>query len=351
MTRSLSSAQADILERALARAQPGHVVTIGGAAGTGKTELLASAADARRGWGVATLTGKAVDVLRRRGVERAETMHGLMYESRPRTDANGDPVLDSRGRPIFDHRPKPFLDVTGVFVDEASMVPRRMLDQLLGYNVPVIALGDHHQLPPIGDGEEWFGPDLDFELIENFRHGDKLLEDAMSLRAGRSPRCETVDLDDLVDADQVLCATNRTRRTLIAAMRRHRGEDGPPVPGERVICLRNNHHLEVMNGEQLTLDMIDEEEVTVTTAKGSRVMARLAPTSFERGDGVRRYDPEDLELTWADAVTTHKAQGSEWGRVIVLDERLWGCDRRRWRYTAGTRARTQMTWTSPRLAA
>ena len=37
------------------------------------------------------------------------------------------------------------------------------------------------------------------------------------------------------------------------------------------------------------------------------------------------------------AITVHKAQGSEWPRVTILDE-FTGEDRRRWLYTAITRA-------------
>ncbi len=44
--------------------------------------------------------------------------------------------------------------------------------------------------------------------------------------------------------------------------------------------------------------------------------------------------------TWGWAITTHRAQGSQYQNVIVVDDG-WGAndiDRRRWLYTAITRA-------------
>jgi exodeoxyribonuclease-5 len=47
-----------------------------------------------------------------------------------------------------------------------------------------------------------------------------------------------------------------------------------------------------------------------------------------------------IESTYGWAITCHKAQGSQWGNVIVYDDR-WGRSsdqRRQWLYTAITRA-------------
>ncbi|MGA8158002.1 MAG: ATP-binding domain-containing protein, partial [Rhodoplanes sp.] len=47
-----------------------------------------------------------------------------------------------------------------------------------------------------------------------------------------------------------------------------------------------------------------------------------------------------IEATWGWAITTHRAQGSQYQNVIVVDDG-WGAndlDRRRWLYTAITRA-------------
>lgn len=43
-------------------------------------------------------------------------------------------------------------------------------------------------------------------------------------------------------------------------------------------------------------------------------------------------------------LTAHKAQGSEWNEVLVLEEigRTW--DPRRWRYTVATRAKERLVY-------
>jgi exodeoxyribonuclease-5 len=51
-----------------------------------------------------------------------------------------------------------------------------------------------------------------------------------------------------------------------------------------------------------------------------------------------------IELDWAFATTCHKAQGSEWEKVLIIDEG-WPTNRadvQRWRYTAATRARSKL---------
>ena len=47
-----------------------------------------------------------------------------------------------------------------------------------------------------------------------------------------------------------------------------------------------------------------------------------------------------IEAVWGYAITCHKAQGSQWGNVIVYDDGLGRTaeDRARWLYTAITRA-------------
>jgi ATP-dependent exoDNAse (exonuclease V), alpha subunit - helicase superfamily I member len=55
---------------------------------------------------------------------------------------------------------------------------------------------------------------------------------------------------------------------------------------------------------------------------------------------------DDLDyFDFAYCITVHKSQGSEWGRVLLIEERLpmWNDDiYRRWMYTAITRAREQL---------
>lgn len=51
-----------------------------------------------------------------------------------------------------------------------------------------------------------------------------------------------------------------------------------------------------------------------------------------------------LRCDWAYAMTVHKAQGSEWGRVLVVDHGAYAkVGQRQWNYLALTRARNTVT--------
>ena len=50
-----------------------------------------------------------------------------------------------------------------------------------------------------------------------------------------------------------------------------------------------------------------------------------------------------LQFAFAEVITVHKAQGSEFDRVVVFDEAFGNADeQRKWRYTAVTRAAKQL---------
>ena len=65
---------------------------------------------------------------------------------------------------------------------------------------------------------------------------------------------------------------------------------------------------------------------------------------FERLRLLKAVSEEPIcRFEFAYAVTCHKAQGSEFGFVVVFDEsRVFGEDRNRWLYTAITRAREKL---------
>lgn len=108
--------------------------TIAGYAGTGKTTLvkfIISALDVNPDKvAYASYTGKAAEVLRKKGNKNAMTLHRLLYDSIPRPGGG------------FFRKPKLNLEYTIVVVDEVSMVPKSMIDMLLKHKVFIIFLGD-----------------------------------------------------------------------------------------------------------------------------------------------------------------------------------------------------------------
>jgi exodeoxyribonuclease-5 len=80
----------------------------------------------------------------------------------------------------------------------------------------------------------------------------------------------------------------------------------------------------------------------VIEVEGTRVRVDLV--NFE---GVKTgLPPGQKAITWFDfgyALTVHKAQGSEWSNVILIDEYRRREERKEWLYTGITRAANQIT--------
>lgn len=339
--------------------------TLGGYAGTGKTVLISHLVGELPGWVVVAYTGKAADVLRKKGVYGARTIHSLIYE----------PIKDDTGATKWVRRAE-LPGVRGIIIDEASMVSETILRDLMAYEVPIIAVGDHGQLEPIGDGYNLMAqPEHRLETIH--RNAGDIVRFAEMLRTGAgssAPRRagltdgsvvftkkRALQIDDALAADQIICAYNHTRVELNRKVRaaklkaRHLAgelppdDGGPLVEGERIICLRNNRQLGLFNGMQGLASNFTEEwgrrlmTFDVDGAPFDRVP--YDPEIFGQPKPTITWDPEaPMPFDYAYAVTCHKAQGSEWPAVLVFVQTSPSWDVKRWTYTAATRARTQLVW-------
>lgn len=79
-----------------------------------------------------SLTGKASEVLRKKGNSNAITAHKLLYQAKQRKDGTYffDPRKALEGLPKI------------IVVDEVSMLPKDMWDLLCSHPVYILALGD-----------------------------------------------------------------------------------------------------------------------------------------------------------------------------------------------------------------
>ena len=170
---------------------------------------------------------------------------------------------------------------------------------------------------------------------------------------------------DLVrQADVVLVHRNASRAYLNQYSRRAHGfvhgpiaDDGAfdprtqyPRQWERVLVLRNAPRFGLWNGDVETLDgdlRPDARTVTlfkVSESGDSAGGVELPLASFEGMPGVGGAR-DGLELAFGDRLTVHKAQGSEWPSVLLLDEHprhdreAWS----RWAYIAVTRGSERVT--------
>jgi exodeoxyribonuclease-5 len=252
-----------------------------------------------------------------------------------------------------------------LLIDEGSMVPRTMREELERLVVAIVAFGDPGQLAPV-NGEPGF-PEATVTLTEIHRQTahSGIIRQAHRVRAGHDYRSDgdfqvipQGTADALREADIVLCYRNQTRRFLNQLCRRVRGvvrapaqPDGVfdpatayPRAGEPVVVLRNARRYGVWNGdvEMLNADLHPGDQTVslfrVSESGGSAAGVEFPLASFEGMPCVGGVH-DGLELAFGYCLTTHKAQGSEWNSVLIDDE-VFGTDGecRAWRYTAITRA-------------
>lgn len=333
-------------------------------------------------------TGRAAEVLRKKGNPNATTLHKLIYFSEQRAD----------GRFVYRKRPHLDGDPKIVVLDECSMCPASMWQILRSYPTHIIALGDPEQLPPIlaSDDNQLLGNPHVFldEVMRQAKESD-IIRLSMDIRESRPIKpyqgkdANVVLAKDLVDgmyswADQILCATNRTRKDINSFMRQEQGFGPLPQVGDKVICLRNSwdtcsliQENPLVNGSIGWITDIREEEkfyrlgrqnpgIWVPTysidletedhdiyeeicvdKQSLDIGEKLLTPRQEYLIAKDKRNPYDapLEFNYGYACTVHRAQGSEWGKILTIEEKF-PFDKethRRHLYTAVTRASNKLT--------
>jgi exodeoxyribonuclease-5 len=344
-----------------------QVFILAGPAGSGKTELARAIGDHNTLTRFCAPTGKAALILRQRGCENASTIHKLIYR------AFYDEDTDSYSYTL---RPREELGDIGLIVcDEASMVDRTVGRHLVSFGIPIVVIIDPYQLPPVND-DGYFTedrPDILLTEIHRQARDNPIIQLAEMIRKGKAlPRppyrlgkavfISDGDNVDPLDFDVTLVGTNDTRRRRNRQMRRLHGfikghQHQPiPLPGETVLCLRNDYGLEgapVFNGSlwevrQAGLDPKCKTPIitlALTSPDGGETQVKVPVEWFSEGFAKSR--PGLQEFDHGDALTVHKAQGSEWDAVLLINEapvfRNGPEYARRWLYTGITRARERLT--------
>jgi exodeoxyribonuclease-5 len=205
---------------------------VGGFAGTGKTTVIKAVMreleDLRIA--VAALSGKAVSVLRRKGVTDAQTIHRTIYD------------FDPDDRTFYR---KNHLAADAVIIDEASMIDRTLYDDLRWFGLPILFVGDMGQLEPVGQDVNLMAEDgLDVRLTQIHRQaeGNPIIEFSVAVRTGGTferGEFETVCIGNraafwrrLGWADQIICGKNSTRHR-VNQPDPHRPGGARPAHGRR----------------------------------------------------------------------------------------------------------------------
>lgn len=366
---------------------------ISGYAGTGKSTLIKFIISAMKlnpeEVRYVAYTGKAANVLKNKGCPGATTAHKLIYHAK----------LMPNGKYFF--TPKKIFEmereIKVVVVDEVSMLPKKMWDLLCDYDFYILACGDPEQLPPVPDGKEdpnnhvLDNPHIFLDEIMRQAQESEIIRLSMHIREGnplftfpcQNEQVMIFDRKDLTDsmltwADQVLCATNRTKVNLNQRMRQAYNFLPDVQVGDKIINTHNewdicsNLENPLTNGvigkitqmelqewnypywirnEPLTVPILtatisgdeDGEEFIMLPFDYHEIQTgQPSLTGKEEYTIMKRLEmPVPLHASYGYAITVWKAQGSEWSKVLLMQEPGWPRipdERRRYMYTGITRA-------------
>ena len=354
---------------------------IAGYAGTGKSTLVkfivAALEVPEEEVCYATFTGKAAQVLLKKGNKNVSTLHKLLYRSIPRPDGT------------FIRLPVSSIGYSIVIVDEVSMAPKTLMKLLFSYNVHVICLGDPFQLPTIEKEEDnglLASPHIFLDEVMRQAAESEIIRLTMDIRENKPIEYNAMGKEALILskaqlnsgmytwADQIIVGTNAARIGVNKQMREILGKEGTLTKGDKVICLKNyweniaDNEDPLVNGTIGYVDniyddflrlpkvfggkQIDITRVNFTSDSGANfgdlgLDTHMVLTGEKCVDWKTAYKVNKskkfmlpLEFTYGYAITCHKAQGSEFDKVLVLEEKFPFNkeEHARWLYTACTRA-------------
>lgn len=413
-TKDLSPDQRVVYDAMIGWDRAGGLLTIGGYAGSGKSSILGVFAhETSKLVAFVAFTGRAASVLKRKlgacdvpttnmlqaredrnGEERpiegysyssldpqadlpfCGTIHRLLYK----------PVVNEKTEEITGWSKRDLLDrgYGLIVIDEASMVGDEMLEDLQRHGVPIMAVGDHGQLPPVmASGSLMKDPMLKLEKIHRQAEGSPIIQLSRSIREqGRLDtelECDALKFMSKKNISGVLgeayrdespldvgalCWMNRNRVLLNARARDVLGLKGPPAENEIILWLKNTPP--VYNGMRgvLTKNSVQQAvlwHLSIHAAfpeEGiSKLQYRVCSAQFmrektfstvdelrERGIDVEKMSEAGNLADFGYALTVHKSQGSSFKHAIVyMDMGREKDDWRRWAYTAVTRAAEKLT--------
>lgn len=352
------------------------IFTMVGYAGTGKSTIIGNLKEVLGDITIAyaTFTGKASYVLKKKlGFDEGTsdycgTIHGLIYK--PEIDEKTNEIVMKDGSPVFVLKSDFEITYDLIIIDESSMVGEILTKDLMSFGIPILFVGDNGQLPPVKDNPflHTEKPDAVLDKIHRQAEGNPIIRFSKDIREGKVNCdygnnvfiCDKHRQRDMIDRlleqydinnTQVLVATNRTRIELnknLKASCFKRGlidKERELGVGDKIICLKNNRKKGIFNGmigivEQVTqFDLFYNLKINFdgliihcnAYAKQFNSEKTLSDELYQSRLHFELFD-------YAYAVTTHKAQGSEFKDVIIFRQQLSLWDQKKWDYTAVTRA-------------
>jgi exodeoxyribonuclease V alpha subunit len=345
---------------------------INGGAGCGKTTIIRQVKDEVKARGEPVLlcafAGKAAARLKEATGEGAATIHRM---------------LNYQGDLGFT---RPTLKGYTVILDEASMVSSDLMAEIVKREPKrLILVGDEAQLAPVGSGQPFHDlirlrPDRVQTLTTCYRNAEAIFRAAAAIRVGNMPAvqeqtaeelwrvCATGGADETHAAilkavrdgyidfkqDVILCCRNgesADQKCAVDGLNRDLKDIVNPAQGDekinvgdRIINTKNNADLDIWNGTTGTVKAIDHGgAVWLTLDYPILDYVRSKPDAPVYISDVLVTKDKVRYLSLAYALTTHKAQGSQYRRVVFVclcRDQMTLLDRSMI-YTAVTRARCE----------
>ena len=369
---------------------------ISGYAGTGKTTLVRFIIDALGLYDnevcFACYTGKACQVLLQKGNKNVRTLHKLLYDSFPKPEGG------------FFRKPKLELDEDYklIVVDEVSMAPKELMDLLFRHRVHVICLGDPFQLPPVdknADNHLLDKPHIFLDEIMRQAAESEIIRLSTQVRnyeridnnfKGKEVKIfnqNELNTGALLWADQIIVGTNQTRTMINNTVRQCLGRGDKPEDGDKVIWLRSEWDSTSEDDSSLvngTIGYLQDSfesfvQIPMWAKSSNNVPSRVDiiqgnlisdfgetyrnlsmdkklilegvnsldwKTTYKLQKSPRTMHLVPYEFTYGYAITCHKAQGSEYSKLLIYEEGFPYIkeEHARWLYTALTRGVDEIAW-------
>lgn len=342
-------------------------------------------------------TGAAAAVLRKKGFPNATTLHSGLYtpeefpnpsfiKAKKETEINHQFGIPNVPPTITKFVPKQILpNIDLIVIDEGYMCPSYMKDVIEKFNIPVIVTGDMRQLPPVKDKPAYLVKEDVPELTEIMRQEEKspivyianrILNDMPIHTGNYGNRALVIEEDELHPdmlrySDMILAGTNATRDFWNTKIRENIWGFSSQLPsfGERMICRRNNHSIELDNislANGLMGYCVSSPDLTTFDRKYymmdflSDIMTKpfknlicdyeyfSAPSNVRRNYNNKYNLGEKFEFAYC--ITTHLSQGNEADRGIYFNEIIGKNNeyQKRLDYTAVTRFKQFMIIVKPK---
>jgi exodeoxyribonuclease-5 len=273
-----------------------------------------------------------------------------------------------------------------IVIDEAYCMPRKLRPHIEKFGIKIIACGDQNQLPPVNDEPAFLNGPC-YRLTQCMRQLGR--EDisfiANEVSAGRQVlngfygNSLVINRNELTDqmllwADMVITGTNKTRDSINKRIRMLKGYNSTlPQFGEKIVC-RNNNWLEGVSADNgYTINLCNGligkvlSYPDVSSYDGTMFSMNFAPdlvptAVFEQTRVNYKHMVSDHDLRvkirrskyelgnkfeYAYCITSHVAQGSQFHKVVYIEEPMHPSTRNAINFVGATRADEFLIYVKP----